>query len=78
MKPRRFPPPWSIDEHKDACFIVQDATGHALAYVLFRVEPGRRSAANLLTCDEARLAKRPLVRLIYINSRAAKLVLMTI
>ena len=21
MKPRRFPPPWSIDEHKDACFI---------------------------------------------------------
>jgi hypothetical protein len=54
VKPRRFPPPWAIDEHKDACFIVQDATGHALAYVLFRVELGRRSAANLLTRDEAR------------------------
>jgi hypothetical protein len=54
VKPRRFPPPWSIDEHKDACFIVKDATGHALAYVYFEEEPGRRPAANLLTRDEAR------------------------
>jgi hypothetical protein len=34
MPPRRFPPPWSAEE-TDACFIVPDATGQALAYVCF-------------------------------------------
>ena len=53
-KSRRFPPPWSIDEYNEACFIVKDATGQALAYFYFEEEPGRRSAANLLTKDEAR------------------------
>ena len=24
---RRFPPPWSIEDNNDACFIVKDATG---------------------------------------------------
>jgi hypothetical protein len=52
--PRRFLPPWFVEEHNQACFIVKDATGHALAYVYFEEEPGRRSAANLLTRDEAR------------------------
>ena len=28
---RRFPPPWSIEEHNDACFIVRDHVGQALA-----------------------------------------------
>jgi hypothetical protein len=51
---RRFPPPWSIEEHNQACFIVKDATSQALAYVYFADEPGRRAAANLLTKDEAR------------------------
>jgi hypothetical protein len=54
VKPRRFPPPWSIDEHKDACFVVQDATGHALAYVYVEWS---RDAAQRPTCstrDEAR------------------------
>jgi len=51
---RRFPPPWSIDEANDACFIVRDRTGQALAYFYFEDEPGRRSAAKLLTRDEAR------------------------
>jgi hypothetical protein len=51
---RRFPPPWTIEEHNQACFIVRDATGHALAYVYFEEELGRRSAANLLTRNEAR------------------------
>jgi hypothetical protein len=49
---RRFPPPWTIDEANDACFIVKDHTGHALAYVYFENEPGRRAAAKLLTKDE--------------------------
>jgi hypothetical protein len=46
---RRFPPPWTLDEHNDACFIVRDATGQALGYFYFEDEPGRRSAAKLLT-----------------------------
>jgi hypothetical protein len=50
---RRFPIPWTIEE-TDACFVVRDAGGQALAYVYFEDEPGRRSAASLLTRDEAR------------------------
>ena len=52
--PRRFPPPWSARRETDACFIVRDANGQALAYVYFEEEPDRRSAAQLLTRDEAR------------------------
>jgi len=51
---RRFPPPWTIDEANNACFIVKDATGQALGYYYFEDEPGRRSAVKLLTRDEAR------------------------
>jgi hypothetical protein len=36
------------------CFIVRDADGQALAYVCFEDEPGRRSAAHLMTRDEGR------------------------
>ena len=50
---RRFPPPWSIEE-TDACFIVKDSAGQKLVYVYFEDEPGRRSAAKLMTRDEAR------------------------
>ena len=46
--------PWSIEEHNDACFIVKDRSGYALAYMYYEEEPGRRSAANLMTRDEAR------------------------
>jgi hypothetical protein len=37
-----------------ACFIVKDSGGHKLAFVYFEDEQGRRSAAKLLTHDEAR------------------------
>ena len=64
-EPRRFPPPWSIDE-SDACFIVKDHGGQKLVYFYFESEAGRRSAAKLLTRDEAFLlavnfAKLPMV-----------------
>jgi hypothetical protein len=48
-----FPPPWSVEE-TNACFIVRDGKGQALAYAYFEDEPGRRSAAHLLTRDDAR------------------------
>ena len=53
-KSRRIPPPWTIDEANDASFIVRDVSGRALAYVYFEDELGRRTAANMLTKDEAR------------------------
>jgi len=43
---RRFPPPWSVEEYNDACFIVRGNDGQQLAYVYFEDEPGRRSAAK--------------------------------
>jgi hypothetical protein len=58
MPERHFPPPWSVDDPEmklgQDCYVVHDADGHALAYVYFEDEPGRRSAAHLMTRDEAR------------------------
>jgi hypothetical protein len=38
----------------DACFVVRDHNGQVLAYVYFEDEPGRRSAAKLLSKDATR------------------------
>ena len=48
MSARRFPPPWSVEE-QSACFVLRDHNGQQLAYVYFDDEPGRRSAAKLLS-----------------------------
>ena len=50
----RFPPPWTIEEMNDACFIVRDKNGQQLGYFYFEEEPGRRTATSMLTKDEAR------------------------
>ena len=50
---RRFPPPWSVEDI-DAAFVVKDSAGQKLAYVYYENEQGRRSAAKLLSQDEAR------------------------
>jgi hypothetical protein len=52
VKTRRFPPPWEIDDN-GASFILRDHNGQA-PYVYYEEEPGRRSAATLMTRDEAR------------------------
>jgi len=39
MAAHRFPPPWTIDEANNACFIFCDSSG-ALGYFYFEDEPG--------------------------------------
>src|SRR5215471_11091900 len=52
MPQRRFPPP---GQSRNSQRVLSSATTtEALAYVYFEDEPGRRSAAKLLTKDEAR------------------------
>jgi K+/H+ antiporter YhaU regulatory subunit KhtT len=41
-------------ELNDACFVVRDANGQQIAYIYYSNDPERRSAAKLLTKDEAR------------------------
>ncbi len=59
---RRFPPPWLI-EHIEAAFVVRDSGGQKLAYVYYEEEPGRRSAAKMLSRDQARRIAANIARL---------------
>jgi endo-1,4-beta-D-glucanase Y len=63
MTRRRFPPPWTYDEANNAYFIVKDANGFAVSYVYLENEPGRRTAANRMTKDEARRIAAGIARL---------------
>jgi hypothetical protein len=47
-----FPQPWSVQEF-GGCFVVTDRTRQKLAYVYYEDDPERRSAAKLLSRDEA-------------------------
>ena len=67
--PRRFPPPWSLEELNDACFVVIDSAGQKLAYVYFEDEPGGRLAAKLLTKDEARRIAANIAKLPHLLQR---------
>jgi hypothetical protein len=65
----RFRKPWRAEE-TDACFIIRGHNDQALVYVYYEEEPGQRSAANLLSRDEARRiavnkAKLPELQLTY-------------
>jgi hypothetical protein len=51
LLPSSLPCALSVEE-QPACFVVRD-------HVYFEEEPGRRSAAKLLTKDEARRSPRP-------------------
>jgi hypothetical protein len=53
MASRSFPPPWSA-ELQPNYYVVRDADGQQIAYVYYSNDPQRRSAAELLTRDEAR------------------------
>jgi hypothetical protein len=55
--------PWTFEDHNDACFIVRDANGLAVAQVYYEEEKGRRTAANLMTKDEARRIAADIVKL---------------
>ena len=55
MPARRFPPPWSVEDI-GAAFVVTDSAGQKLSYI----QPGRRSAAKLLSKNEARPLKKRL------------------
>ena len=65
---RRFPQPWSAEDN-GACFIVKDKNGQPIAYVYYEEEADRRSAAKLLTRDEARRIAANIAKLPHLLTR---------
>ncbi len=56
MFKRRFPPPWSIDESNNACFIVRDKNVQALGYFYF----GGLCVVSLSLVDRASAPRKSL------------------
>ena len=55
----RFPPPWSVEE-LDACYVVREHDGQALACVYFEEEPRRFADQRRRTADRVEIiAKLP-------------------
>ncbi len=59
---RRFPAPWKV-EPTSSGFMVQDASGQALAYFYGDDDPGRAIAGDKLSMDEARRLAKGFARL---------------
>lgn len=57
-QPCRFPPPRTIVEANDTCFIVRDHNSLAVAYVYFEDEPSRRVAASGGACVSSDRSRR--------------------
>jgi hypothetical protein len=53
MTPRRFPPPWSVEE-VGGCFVVKASNDRPLLFIYYGEGVGRRSLVRLLTRDAAR------------------------
>jgi hypothetical protein len=61
VNPPRFPPPWSLEEPNDACFVARDNNGQQLRYALSndgRVGADRRFAASGMTSANYMLSFR--------------------
>jgi hypothetical protein len=52
MPPRRFPPPWSVEEYNNACFIVRDNNRQQLAYVYLRERAGSPISGKIIGAPE--------------------------
>ena len=69
MTDRHFPPPWTA-ELQPNYYVVRDADGQQIAYVYYSNEPDRRTAAKLLTKDEARRIAANIAKLPELSSGA--------
>jgi hypothetical protein len=66
--PRRFPPPWTVEEYRGIAYIVRDANRFAVAYVYFASELGH--TRYLMTKDEARTIAATIAKLPELFGRA--------
>jgi len=60
--PRRFPPPWKIEEQQEA-YVVTDGLGQRLAYLYFENEAIRQGILKRLSKDDAWRIARAITRI---------------